>query len=61
MAMCGKCQTEMKQDGLFMVCPACTHHYQVPEVLPSYEQLLKENKLLREYIIELNKLRIDAP
>lgn len=54
---CPRCGSEMKIEGIYKICtnPHCTYRYEVPVKMPTYEDLLKENKKLKEHIAELEK------
>ena len=54
MGMCPKCQSLMKIIGTRMVCE-CGYQYEIPVRLPSYTELLKENKELRQRVEELEQ------
>lgn len=54
MAVCGKCGTEMERREDWWHCPKCGFGREVAKKLPTYEELLEENKRLKEQIKKLS-------
>ena len=53
---CPNCRSGMKTIDGRMVCPTCGYSYAIPKKLPSYDELLKRNEALEQFLAEFCKV-----
>ena len=52
---CPACKSGMKTIDGRMVCPTCGYSYAIPKKLPSYDELLKQNEVLEQFLADFSK------